>query len=56
MMKWIQNIFTKGLIVYIISLAVCFKVWDIYALYNVNHFNYICNTKGQLFEECYTRQ
>ena len=50
MMKWIQNIFTKGLIVYIISLAVCFKVWDIYALYNVNHFNYICNTKGQLFE------
>jgi hypothetical protein len=50
MLKWIQSIITKGLIVYIITLAVCFKVWDIYVLYNTNHFNYVCNNKGQLFK------
>jgi len=37
MLKWIQNIITKGLVIYIITLAVSFKVWDIYVLYNNNH-------------------
>jgi len=50
MMKWIQNIITKGLVVYILTLVVCFKVWDIYVVYNTNHFNYVCNAKGQLFK------
>ena len=49
MIKWIHDIFTKGVVVYIITLAVCFKVWDIYVLYNTNHFNYVCE-KGKLYK------
>tara|TARA_R110000744_G_scaffold146521_1_gene259381 strand:+ start:690 stop:917 length:228 start_codon:yes stop_codon:yes gene_type:complete len=50
MMKWIQSIVTKGLVIYVITLVVCFKVWDIVVVYNANHFNYVCNEKGRLFE------
>tara|TARA_R110002020_G_scaffold329024_1_gene544959 strand:- start:389 stop:610 length:222 start_codon:yes stop_codon:yes gene_type:complete len=50
MLKWIQSIITKGLVIYIITLAVSFKVWDIYVLYNDNHYNYVCNDKGKLFK------
>ena len=50
MLKWIQNIITKGLVVYLITIAVCFKIWDITVVHNANNFNYICNDKGRLFE------
>ena len=50
MLKWIQSIITKGLVIYIITLAVSFKVWDIYVLYNDIHYNYVCNDKGKLFK------
>tara|TARA_R110000782_G_scaffold34481_1_gene82342 strand:+ start:338 stop:559 length:222 start_codon:yes stop_codon:yes gene_type:complete len=50
MLKWIQNIFTKGLVVYILTLVVCFKMWDIYVTHNTNNFNYVCNEKGYLFK------
>ncbi len=50
LLKWIQSIITKGLVIYIITLAVSFQVWDIYVLYNNNHYNYVCNNKGKLFK------
>lgn len=50
LLKWIQSIITKGLVVYIITLAVSFQIWDIYVLYNDNHYNYVCNDKGKLFK------
>lgn len=50
LLKWIQSIITKGLVIYIITLAVSFQVWNIYVIYNTNHLNYVCNAKGQLFE------
>jgi predicted permease len=50
MLKCIQNIITKGLVVYLITIAVCFKIWDIAVVHNTNYFNYVCNAKGQLFE------
>ena len=50
MLKWIQNIITKGLVVYLITIAVCFKIWDMAVVHNANNFNYICNDKGRLFE------
>jgi hypothetical protein len=50
MIKIIQTIITKGLVIYLITIAVCFKVWDIYTVHNENHFNYVCNEKGKLFK------
>ena len=38
------------MVIYLITIAVCFKMWDIYAAYNANHSNYVCNEKGVLFE------
>ena len=52
--KWIQSIITKGLVIYIITLVVCIKVWDIVVVHNTNHFNYICNEKGKLFKSATT--
>ena len=49
-MKIIQTIITKGLVIYLITIAVCFKIWDIAVVHNTNHFNYLCNQKGQLFK------
>tara|TARA_R100000781_G_C3980203_1_gene93238 strand:+ start:44 stop:271 length:228 start_codon:yes stop_codon:yes gene_type:complete len=49
MIKWIQNIVTKGVVVYIITLAVCFKIWDIYVVYNTNDYTYLCQ-KGKLYK------
>jgi len=50
MLKWIQSIVTKNLVIYLITIAVCFKMWGLYVTYNANHSNYICNDKGVLFE------
>tara|TARA_R110000851_G_scaffold126610_1_gene258175 strand:- start:406 stop:630 length:225 start_codon:yes stop_codon:yes gene_type:complete len=50
MIKIIQGIITKGLVIYLITIAICFKAWDIYTIHNENHFNYVCNKKGQLFK------
>ena len=50
MYKIIQSIVTKGLVIYLITIVVCFKMWDIYTIHNKNHFNYVCNKKGKLFK------
>jgi len=50
MRKTIQSIITKGLVIYLITIAVCFKMWDMYVSYNVDHYNYICNGNDKLFK------
>ena len=44
LLKWIQSIITKGLVIYIITLAVSFQVWNIYVIYNTNHLNLMSAT------------
>mgnify|MGYP000271026861 FL=1 len=48
--KWMQNIVTKGFVVYIITIIVCFQIWDIYKANSKNDYNYICSKKGNLFK------
>ncbi len=50
MMKWLQNIVTKGFVVYIITIVVCFQIWDIYKANSKNDYNYICSKKGNVFK------
>jgi len=48
--KWMQNIVTKGFVIYIITIIVCFQIWDIYKANSKNEYNYICSKKGNLFK------
>ena len=50
MRKIIQSIITKGLVIYLITIAVCFKMWDMYTSYNVDNYNYVCNSNNKLFK------
>lgn len=40
--KWVQSIITQGFIIYLITIAVSFKVWDIYVEYTQDKYNYEC--------------